>query len=224
MQKRLIIFFLSSTLLACGRLPVGTAKVSTEGSSVSLGSSPELEKNVVNLLSTKCGSCHDKNSSGGVSQITNVSHLLSSGLVRTGLADQSPLFLAISQQRMPPAGPMSGAEIAMIKAWINQDGSAVIVPVPDYAGPYPATPVTGTLAQRAQQVFAARWLSCHGANAQDGPKNITDVTALAKSSWIKAGRPLESAIYTEVSTQAMPTDRPLNTSDVITISAWIESL
>ena len=83
------------------------------------------------ILSVNCKACHEDQSLGGVTKILDVEHLKSSGLIKPGNPEGSPLMIAIVQNRMPPAGAMASADKTTLQNWIRLLGrQAVLVPIP----------------------------------------------------------------------------------------------
>lgn len=112
-----LLFLVFAPYQNCGvgfkSVPEGTSS----SFSYNLNPSPEQLK-ALGILSTNCKSCHMDQSLGGVSQILDVDHLVSSQLVVPGNPDASPIFTAINENRMPRSGPLTDIEKSDIRAWI----------------------------------------------------------------------------------------------------------
>lgn len=111
-----IAVLLSGT--ACGQMNALNS-VSGDKSRYSLEGSPQFLA-ARSLMADKCASCH----SGFVSQ--SEEEWLSSGLVKASSPSTSELYLRLksngisgSDQDMPPADTLSGAEASVISDWIN---------------------------------------------------------------------------------------------------------
>ncbi len=96
------------------------------------------------VLAKNCLGCHASTRMGGL-QLDSREHLLKGGdlgpVVVPGHADQSLLYQAVARThprlKMPPAGPLTGDEIASIKTWIDTgavwpDTGKVIPAKPEY--------------------------------------------------------------------------------------------
>lgn len=90
----------------------------------------EEQKSLV-ILSQNCKACHQDQALGNIQNILNVQHLITSGLVRPGQPETSPLMIAINQNRMPPGNPMTSADKNVLTNWIRLLGNqAPVDPTP----------------------------------------------------------------------------------------------
>ena len=82
-----------------------------------------LTAQVQGILELNCSSCHGAAGLGGMNYIADLQALIDNGKIVKGDADASPIYIALSQQRMPPPAildqrPSSG-EVELIKTWID---------------------------------------------------------------------------------------------------------
>jgi hypothetical protein len=87
------------------------------------------------LLTSRCGACHDADRKKGGLDLTSIEGLLAGGrqgkVVVAGRADDSELIIRLAlppghTDAMPPDRAMPGAEVAMIRWWIDQGASKEI--------------------------------------------------------------------------------------------------
>lgn len=93
---------------------------------------PVYDSLIQPILTVRCGSCHNPERTKGGLILTNGDGLLAGGrqgkVVVAGRADDSELIIRLllppgHTDAMPPDRPMPGAEIAMIRWWIEQGAS-----------------------------------------------------------------------------------------------------
>lgn len=106
----------------------------TEFTAINLSSeNPNLSENfqerALEVLSNNCRSCHINQSLGDVSNILDVSHLLSSQLIRAGEPDNSPLYLAVNNDSMPPGAPVSNESKRILRSWILNLQAGPVTPI-----------------------------------------------------------------------------------------------
>lgn len=82
-----------------------------------------LTAQVQGILELNCSSCHGAAGLAGINYIGNLQALIDNGKIVKGEADASPIYIALSQQRMPPPAILdqrpSAGEIELIKTWID---------------------------------------------------------------------------------------------------------
>ena len=73
------------------------------------------------LLSARCSSCHANGTSqGGFGGVLNPAAMISSGRVKPGDPDNSPVYKRVKSGSMPFGGPpLASTEVATIGAWIE---------------------------------------------------------------------------------------------------------
>ncbi|MBI2423619.1 MAG: hypothetical protein HYV27_12380 [Candidatus Hydrogenedentes bacterium] len=118
-------------LIALGVFTAGCSKPADTGASPAATPTGEatFASTVQPIVGQRCAKCHVDDSKGGLSLATLESALAGGkkgAAIAPGNADGSLLFQMVAgtaEKRMPPKGdPLSGTEIATIKAWI--DGGA----------------------------------------------------------------------------------------------------
>lgn len=191
------------------------------------------------ILQAQCFSCHGVAASGGVTNITNLNHLQTSGLVVAGQPNSSSLLRSISEGRMPPGQPMNAADEKVIYDWIvalggsSSGGGGIGAPGGPIAGgvvPTPTPPVVGgggggvviepTFTNVFNVVLQSRCLGCHQAgNAQAGV-SYSNFTTTRQT--VTAGNPNASALYTSIANNSMPRGgSALSAAEKELVRAWI---
>jgi hypothetical protein len=96
--------------------PVGT------GNTPSAANDP-LTQRILGILELNCSGCHGAAGLGGMNYITDFDQLVANKKVIKGDADASPIYIALSQQRMPPPAVLdqrpSAGDIELIRTWID---------------------------------------------------------------------------------------------------------
>jgi mono/diheme cytochrome c family protein len=176
-----------------------------------------LGQRALQIIETNCASCHT--STGGprnIFNLTDVGHLVQTGLVVPGNPDGSPLLQSIEANRMPKSIPLGGADKLLLRQWILAGANPPSGPVDPQPpgpspGPPPGPPPGGSLADQAIAVLNSRCIACHGSSPAGRLDKITDpahVVALSSQPgarpFLKPGDPLGSLIYSEVMADTMP--------------------
>lgn len=81
-----------------------------------------LQTQALNVLSTRCASCHNGTVSGTVPDVLNITELRQGRYVIPGQPQNSPIMLAIYDRQMPPGGNMvdnQPNEVAVLRDWIQ---------------------------------------------------------------------------------------------------------
>lgn len=228
-------------LTACGAstpmsIPGINEQKSSESSNGTLGdlSDPSAVQNkAIQILANNCTSCHGAAAGPmGIFNLTNVDHLIQTGLIVPGNPDGSQLLQTIEANRMPKAGPLSAADKNVLRAWILGGAAAPtqpIVPTPPGPGPNPppGVPVTGTLPEKAIAILTNNCFACHGTVANGGlnrinePAFVISISTAAKS-FISPGRAQDSLIYTASASGRMPIGgAKLSQADLDILLQWI---
>lgn len=104
----------------------GGGSVQTPGSlPAGMGGGPlsPLDEQMLGMLERNCASCHGAAGIGGINYITNLEQLVANGKITMGDGENSELYVAIVQQRMPPPSVLdqrpSKADIELLKTWID---------------------------------------------------------------------------------------------------------
>ena len=119
MQRYLLFtgLFLSAliTFQNCGQFE------SMDGSSLGLSLQDQLvqeQSKALVILANNCASCHGTIPSGGVANITNVDHLIESGLIVPGRPEDSPLISSVESNLMPPSNPLQTGDKITLENWV----------------------------------------------------------------------------------------------------------
>jgi uncharacterized membrane protein len=215
---------------------MGIAKT---GESIDLGSSaalmdPAKQASALAIISNNCSGCHGETSgSAGIYGLTNVSHLISAGLLVPGNADSSRLYQVIAQGIMPPGGPLSAADQETIRSWIAGTGSSGAggggaggspgqpspspTPTPT---PTPPTPVATFTYIRAN--ILNKCVGCHNASSATAGYAFDTYTGTKRA--VNLTTPNRSLLYTITQQGTMP-PRPavaLTSDQTNLILSWIE--
>lgn len=71
----------------------------------------ELQSQSLAILNSRCASCHDRSSSGGVTHILDVYHLISSALIVPGDSSRGRLLGSIRDSSMPPGSVLASQDL-----------------------------------------------------------------------------------------------------------------
>jgi mono/diheme cytochrome c family protein len=180
------------------------------------------------ILSQNCTACHTASSGpGNVTNLTNVNHLISSGLVVPGNPAASLLYTIIQSGRMPTSGALSAANQEIIRAWIAGNGTPSGGGTPTNPGPSPSPAPTASPSPdqpQALQIISQSCTGCHGATSGSaGVYGLTDVNHLIQSGLIVPGQPAQSFLFTKINSGAMPPGNPLSAANQEIIRQWILS-
>lgn len=183
-----------------------------------------LQTEAVAALSSKCATCHGTSTSfGGVKDITNVSKLISEGLIVPSNPDQSKLIQSVSSDLMPPAGSpdLTADEKQALSDWVlsfkGGSQSPGATPQPEY------TPLAPTYASLRVNVLN-RCTSCHSPSGSRPQTNFSSYASLMSSGVIVTGNSSASSIYAETSTFDMPpTSDKLSFSELAALKDWIDA-
>lgn len=177
---------------------------------------PAIESASLQILSNKCSSCHTQTSGpSGVYGLQSVQHMVASGLILPGHAEDSPLFMEIQNNSMPPGQPLASAEKETLRAWIN-GGPSTVAPPPVVNGPEP------TFSYLKSNVFGPKCASCHYTGHTRGGYAFDTYTNVLKA--VNKSKPESSVLYTiSRSGQMPPRSSPqLSSEQVNLILEWIK--
>lgn len=211
--------------------PVGLA--SSSGASAStIQSDPVLKTQAMAILQTKCSSCHQTAAMGNVTQILDVNHLVSSGLLVPGDPTQGRLVLSIQGGTMPPAPQsVTSTELTTIKNWILT--VKVVGPAPPATGAGPVIPAgmtvaaDATLKTQAMRVLQVNCAGCHQADAAGGITNIMDVDHIVSTGLVVMKDPAQGRLMGSIGAGTMPASGSrlvLSGADRQTLTSWINSM
>jgi mono/diheme cytochrome c family protein len=236
MVTRILTAAWAPMLIACMPSTEVTSLSNSPSAKRSLNSSVQAQ--ALTILTNKCAACHSSSGAGGVSNITDVNHLLSSGLITLGQPSNSRLIATVESNRMPPGAPLSTSEKEILRTWVvgtvtttpdsgqqpgggtNPTTPGVPVPLPT---PQPPSTVTGSLDQKAVTILQNQCFSCHGTSANGGISRINDPAHLISIGAIVPGNATGSKIYDSVSKGRMPVGQLLNPADQMILRDWINA-
>lgn len=220
-------------LSGCSQGPFGMSWDSTSGaSSADIAGGTSILNNpnqaaALALIQTNCTSCHTATSGPvNVYAVTDVNHLLSSGLVTAGTPSSSPLFQAISSGAMPPAGALTAAQQAVIYDWISGQGASTTggsggTAPPTTTTTLPPEMITATFASINANVIKPKCVGCHSAANASGGYAFDTFAGVAKA--VVVGKPQSSKLFSTTNGGIMPPqpNTILTSAEEQAISAWI---
>ena len=227
-MKKLSFLLIACSLLAmgCARSPLSGSDTlaSATGSSSSSGSAVDssLTAQAVGILQTNCTACHTATSGPlNVYNLTDVNHLISSGLIIPGNPNASPLLQSIESGRMPPGGALAMGDQALLRNWIagaaaaggGGTGSTTTTTLP--------APLTATYASLSKNIFVPYCTACHSAANKTAGYAFDSYSGVMAA--VSVGSPNGSKVYTTTQSGAMPQSPypQLNSSQLQVLSAWI---
>lgn len=151
------------------------------------------ESKAMQVLTTRCSSCHSVDVPSGGVDVLSVDSLLASGAVIPTEPGLSPLFQAVSGGSMPPSKPLAQDEIMAISDWITKMQKDTGVTLPPGSQPIPLGP---TYASIYQNVLRVSCLGCHNStNARGG---VSFSTYAATMNTVQRTLPNNSSLYTSI--------------------------
>lgn len=213
----LAVTFVVISFQNCGVL----ADKPQDGSASLSSASAQLQSKAMEILTRKCSSCHNaQSSSGDIGSITDVNSLLYYRLVVPNEPQISDLYTVIQNGEMPIGGSMTTAEIKTIYDWINEGFSTSSPPV--VAPPTACTTLMPTYSCIRSKIFALRCATCHMNGRTDGGVSVQTYTSTL--SLVVAGRADMSVLYTDVNNNIMPRGgAPLSAAEKSAIQTWINN-
>jgi cytochrome c553 len=175
-----------------------------------------LTQQAVTLLSTRCESCHNSASGatlgGGILDMRDPAIIIATGLAFSGKASQSPLYLAISANRMPKGGTLSATEKTLIKNWIDTDLAANSAALVGDTVPV----LKPTFSSINQIILSTRCVLCHGGPL--GTKEGVNVSTYA------ATKSAANKIYNSIKGGDMPRNFPrLTSGEIAAFKGWMDA-
>jgi mono/diheme cytochrome c family protein len=241
-----------STTIACsqGFLSSNWESNSSLGSDSSLSLTNPYTDQALAILQTNCSSCHGSTGgSGNVYGLNDIPHMVATGLVVPGSSSQSLLYNEIAVNAMPPGSPLSAGEKQIILNWIvNAGGTPSPTPAPSPVptpSPTPAptpsptpvptpspTPVPTPTPTPAPSPTPTPPPGNPNAKFSYISKNILQVqctgchsgmkTYAGTMSYVTAGAPNSSTLYTTTNSGSMPKGgSKLNATSLQAIKDWI---
>lgn len=217
-----------------GVLIAGTGGTSTPPPPIAPPPSPNsvfvdanLQTKALQVLQVNCSGCHGgANGLGGVTDILNVSHLISSGLIVPGNSTAGSIIADVTSGKMPLGGTaLITTDVDALKNWIaSMNTNGVGVPAVGIGAPM-AIALGPTWTSLSANVFRPKCQSCHGAAAaHDGISYDTYAKALATGG-IKPGSHQQSEVYAATSSGSMPQSSypKLTTDELQALAQWIDA-
>ncbi|MNL04905.1 Planctomycete cytochrome C [compost metagenome] len=191
---------------------------------------PDLQEAALKIISQNCSGCHGATSgSANIYGLTDVNHLITSGLIVPGQPNQSYLLRVIQNGVMPPNGPLSAADQETLRLWVlggtpssgNGGNTGTNPPTTPTPAPTPLPP--SDVQGRALRVLAQNCTACHGeTSGSGGVFGLQNVSHLVSAGLIIPGNPDQSRIYTVIRSGVMPPNGPLSQADQDLIRQWIQ--
>jgi len=188
-----------------------------------------FESQIQPLLKSRCGECHNQNSSKGELDLTTSGGLQAGGesgsLLVPGKPSESLLIEKIVDGEMPPEGktPLSQEEIKLLKHWVQTGGH------------FKQTTQTQAVSQwSVLPILQLRCTVCHGTRKQNGGLDLRSQAAMLKGGKngpaIVPGKPSESLLLKRIHADEMPPHRelvkysikPMEAAEIALLSKWIE--
>lgn len=219
----------------CDPYHVNSDLSSSSQNGVPLGTTLEVDQDLQNqslaILSAKCGICHDSVSSGGVTHILDVMHLISAGLVIPGDPSQGRLIQSIESGSMPIGGSVSPSELQTMKDWVSSmkfvdSSSPNPDPIPDPLPQDKEVRVELNLHNQAMEVLNVNCAGCHQGVSSGGPSNILDVNELTRSGLIVPGNSDEGRLLGAIHDGSMPKGNGarVTAADLGVLKNWIDAM
>jgi hypothetical protein len=154
------------------------------------------------LLRAKCLTCHNPNKAdGNFSTISDVQKMIAEGRIVPGNPIDSRLFTVLNTGFMPPGGRLAEAEVAMIRAWIEEmrDDSNVV-----------------TYKQVFEKVIQPSCLGCHGPTSDRRLDSYEEANRYVVK-WL----PEYSLIYEVLIEGRMPKSGSVTPEQIDLVGDWI---
>ncbi len=179
----------------------------------------DIQGQALRILSQNCTACHGETSgSAGVYGLTNVDHLLSSGLVVEGDPTKSRVFTVIQSGVMPPRGALAAADQEIIRKWIASE----MVTGPNQP-PIPVPSPEATFKYISNEILTPKCVACHNVSNKKGGYAFDTYSGVVKA--VNKSTPTDSDLYKETKKGDMP-PRPgtvLNSEQLNLLLTWIKA-
>jgi mono/diheme cytochrome c family protein len=211
-------------IAGCSQGPLGldwghANNIQGGNSTQSLGN--PYESQAIAILQANCTSCHTSTTGpSNVYDLTDVGHLVSSGLIVPGQPGQSQLYNAISTGAMPPGGALPAADVTVIEEWIATNGGAV-TPTPTPSPPTTPPAVQDTFSNIEATILKTNCTGCHSSSSAAAGYALDSYAGVMKA--VNTSSPTSSLIYKETSKGAMPPSGSLSSAQISLILQWIQS-
>lgn len=215
---RSIAVIVSFWVTGCGSGFTPNVSTSTDeaskGSGTTISADPALQAAALDALEFHCAACHGATGSGGVSNITDVQHLVNSGLITAGDPSAGRIVGSIEDGSMPPSGPIPTGDLQAIKDWIAtitvNSGGPTPTPAPTATPDPTPTPapqqLDATYSSISEKVLKPKCLACHSAALALGAVQLDSYAEVMK--FVDKMLPANSQLY--IATSATGTMPPVN--------------
>ena len=190
----------------------------------SLIADPVLQKQALEILNVKCGSCHLSSGLGGITNITDPMHLCLTGLVTPGDATKGRLILSITEGSMPQVGSVSTTELQTLKDWITSMSWAGSESPPLPAGKTVAS--DPTLRLSSLKILNVNCAGCHQTITSGGLTDVLNEDNLVSSAFIVAGDPTKGRLIGAIQDGTMPkgSGATVTAADLQILKNWVSSM
>ncbi|MCB0364572.1 MAG: hypothetical protein H6624_08915 [Bdellovibrionaceae bacterium] len=224
-------------MTACSPFHAEDPLLDGSNSSGALGGDPVAQEKAMAYLQSNCLGCHGANGSGGVSNITDINHLIASGLIVPGNPTAGRLIGSMEDGSMPTAQRASTADLQIIRDWLGSDwqaggngsdGSGD----PGGGGTTPPTPaLVATYDSIRANILVPKCIACHGPNkADDNVRYDTYAFTLGAGGYknsLNLVDPTASSFYRECNSGKMPPQnkgyQPLTPTELQVVYDWMLS-
>jgi len=212
-------FVAGSLVLVLSYQNCSNSFVNSSGLSSGITEQDIMQQKAMQVLTTRCSSCHNADLKSGGVDVLSVNDMLALGIVIPGEPSLSLVFTQIQNGSMPPSKPLAQAEVDAVFSWISEgfkDSTPVITPPP----PTPTT-LEPKYASIYTKILQPKCLGCHNSGSSNG---VSFSSYNATMNTVQKTLPLSSALYTAVATRrTMPKGAPgsLSAAETKAIFDWI---
>ncbi len=198
----------------------------SQNSTLGLSEQEVLGKQAIDILNTKCLSCHNPDKpEGGISDINDLGYLLYYRLVIPGQPEISDIIRVIKEGTMPPGSKkLSTDELSALNKWIME---GLIDSSGNVAVPGGSATLEPTFNSIKVRIFNTKCISCHTAGNIAGGTNLDSYDTLIASNRIIAGNPAGSRLVLSVERTGndfMPRGGGrLSAEELAAIRLWIQN-
>lgn len=199
--------WISSMVLSGG----GLAGPLPPGKTVQVNST--LHNSAMQILNVNCAGCHQKITSGGLTNVLDVNQLVAGGYVKPGDPAQGRLIGAIADGSMPKGNGarVSAADLQTLKSWIS---AMTIVDDTGQARPPTRPALSPTFTGVFANIIQPKCVGCHGPIQRYGGKRFDSYSTVSSN---------KGDIQNECQSGNMP-DSPyprLDTEELTALKSWI---
>ncbi|OYZ18986.1 MAG: hypothetical protein B7Y39_12805 [Bdellovibrio sp. 28-41-41] len=224
--------FLAAMLASCLLLVVSFQNCSAVGSASSSESSSKLSAEndilgaqALEVLSSKCLTCHNPDKpEGGISDITDLNFLLYYRLVIPGQPEISDIIRVIKDGSMPPGGGVSTSDLSALNKWILE---GLIDDSGNVAIPDGSATLEAKYSSIKTRIINTKCLGCHSGATLSGGVDLSTYASTVANNIAIAGNPNGSRFVTSLlrpGNDFMPRNGArLPTADIDIVKAWIQA-